>query len=198
MSPSTRRWILHRGRRSRMPSAGVRTGESGRYDGGFQRFAQALTVASIWRRERSSATANCRASPPPARSRHQDGGLQPSDLIIVAPPRHARPRSPPTCLQRGEAHRAEVQPTGTMKSVNGALSASSPAKCRPNSSPPVSRRADQYRSSTIRRGITESLRENRDYSIDLQSLRSMSTKPAPVDLATDRAGAPPEASEGSI
>ena len=54
-----------------------------------------------------------------------------------------------------------------------ASSASSPAKCRPNSSPPVfSPSRPAFASSTIRRGgITESDFEKiRDYSIELQSL----------------------------
>jgi replicative DNA helicase len=37
--------------------------ETGRYDGGFQRFAQALTTRSIWPRTPSSATESYRASP---------------------------------------------------------------------------------------------------------------------------------------
>src|SRR4030081_2570248 len=98
--------------------------ESGRYDGGFQGFAQAMKVAldmaanAYQRRGKLSGTATG--------LRDLDtkmGGLQRSDLIIVA----GRPGMGKTALATNiayniaEAHRAEVQADGTMKSVNGGI-----------------------------------------------------------------------------
>ena len=103
------------------------------------------------------------------------GGLQPSDLIIVA----GRPGMGKTALATNiayniaKAHRAEVQPDGTMKSVNGGIVGF--FSCEMSAEQLATRiLAEQtsIASSTIRRGgITETDFEKiRDYSIELQSL----------------------------
>jgi replicative DNA helicase len=150
--------------------------ESGRYDGGFQRFAQALTIAvdmaakAFQRDGKLSGIATG--------LRHLDvkmGGLQPSDLIIVA----GRPGMGKTALATNiaynvaKAHRAEVQADGTMKSVNGGIVGF--FSCEMSAEQLATRiLAEQtgIASSTIRRGgITETDFEKiRDYSIELQSL----------------------------
>ena len=103
------------------------------------------------------------------------GGLQPSDLIIVA----GRPGMGKTALATNiaynvaKAHRAEVQADGTMKSVNGGIVGF--FSCEMSAEQLATRiLAEQtgIASSTIRRGgITETDFEKiRDYSIELQSL----------------------------
>jgi replicative DNA helicase len=103
------------------------------------------------------------------------GGLQPSDLIIVA----GRPGMGKTALATNiayniaKAHRAEVQPDGTMKSVNGGIVGF--FSCEMSAEQLATRiLAEQtsIASSSIRRGgITEADFEKiRDYSIELQSL----------------------------
>jgi replicative DNA helicase len=103
------------------------------------------------------------------------GGLQASDLIIVA----GRPGMGKTALATNiayniaKAHRAEVQPDGTMKSVNGGIVGF--FSCEMSAEQLATRiLAEQtsIASSMIRRGgITEADFEKiRDYSIELQSL----------------------------
>ena len=110
-----------------------------------------------------------------ARSRHQDGGLQPSDLIIIAGrPGNGQDRALATNIAyNAKAHRAEVQADGTMKSVNGGVVGF--FSCEMSAEQLATRIIAERTgipSSTIRRGgITESDFEKiRDYSIELQSL----------------------------
>jgi replicative DNA helicase len=150
--------------------------ESGRYDGGFQRFGQALTVAvdmaaaAFQRDGRLSGIATGLRD-----LDNKMGGLQHSDLIIVA----GRPGMGKTALATNiaynvaKAHRAEVQPDGTMKSVNGGIVGF--FSCEMSAEQLATRiLAEQtsIASSTIRRGgISEADFEKiRDYSIQLQAL----------------------------
>src|SRR5437588_5932916 len=98
--------------------------ESGRYDGGFQRFAQAMKVAldmaaNAYQRDGKLSGIATGLRDLDAKM----GGLQRSDLIIVA----GRPGMGKTALATNiayniaEAHQAEVQADGTMKSVNGGI-----------------------------------------------------------------------------
>ncbi len=150
--------------------------ESGRYDGGFQRFAQAITTAvdmaaRAFQRDgsRSGIATGLRDLDT------KMGGLQSSDLIIVA----GRPGMGKTALATNiayniaKAHRAEVQPDGTMKTVNGGIVGF--FSCEMSAEQLATRiLAEQtsIASSLIRRGgITEGDFEKiRDYSIELQSL----------------------------
>ena len=98
--------------------------ESGRYDGGFQRFAQALTVAVDMAAKAFQRDGKLSGIATGLRDLDiKMGGLQPSDLIIVA----GRPGMGKTALATNiaynvaKAHRAEVQADGTMKSVNGGI-----------------------------------------------------------------------------
>src|ERR1700749_4054541 len=96
--------------------------ESGRHDGGFQRFAQAMKVALDM--AANAFQRDGKLSGIATGMRDLDakmGGLQSSDLVIVA----GRPGMGKTALATNialniaKAHQAEVQPDGTMKSVNG-------------------------------------------------------------------------------
>jgi replicative DNA helicase len=150
--------------------------ESGRYDGGFQAFAQAMKVAldmaaNAYQRDgKLSGTATG--------LRDLDvkmGGLQRSDLIIVA----GRPGMGKTALATNiaynvaKAHRAEVQADGTMKSVNGGIVGF--FSCEMSAEQLATRiLAEQtsISSSMIRRGgIGQSEFDKiRDYTIELQHL----------------------------
>jgi replicative DNA helicase len=150
--------------------------ESGRYDGGFQGFAQAMKVAldmaaNAYQRDgKLSGTATG--------LRELDvkmGGLQRSDLIIVA----GRPGMGKTALATNiaynvaKAHRAEVQADGTMKSVNGGIVGF--FSCEMSAEQLATRiLAEQtsVSSSLIRRGgISQSEFDKiRDYTIELQHL----------------------------
>src|SRR5437016_909937 len=98
--------------------------ESGRYDGGFQRFSQAMKVAldmaaNAYQRDGKLSGISTGLRDLDSKM----GGLQRSDLIIVA----GRPGMGKTALATNiayniaEAHQAEVQADGTMKSVNGGI-----------------------------------------------------------------------------
>src|ERR1700726_4398952 len=98
--------------------------ESGRYDGGFQRFAQALTVAVDMAAKAFQRDGKLSGIATGLRDLDvKMGGLQPSDLIIVA----GRPGMGKTALATNiaynvaKAHRAELQADGTMKTVNGGI-----------------------------------------------------------------------------
>ena len=150
--------------------------ESGRYDGGFQGFAQAMKVAldmaaNAYQRDgKLSGTATG--------LRDLDtkmGGLQRSDLIIVA----GRPGMGKTALATNiaynvaKAHRAEVQADGTMKSINGGIVGF--FSCEMSAEQLATRiLAEQtgVSSSLIRRGgISQSEFDKiRDYTIELQHL----------------------------
>jgi replicative DNA helicase len=150
--------------------------ESGRYDGGFQKFSQALTVAVDMAAKAFQRDGKLSGIATGLRDLDiKMGGLQPSDLIIVA----GRPGMGKTALATNisynvaKAHRAEVQADGTMKSVNGGIVGF--FSCEMSAEQLATRiLAEQtgIASSTIRRGgITETDFEKiRDYSIELQSL----------------------------
>jgi replicative DNA helicase len=150
--------------------------ESGRYDGGFQRFAQALTVAVDMAAKAFQRDGKLSGIATGLRDLDTKmGGLQPSDLIIVA----GRPGMGKTALATNiaynvaKAHRAEVQADGTMKSVNGGIVGF--FSCEMSAEQLATRIIAERTgipSSTIRRGgITEGDFEKiRDYSIELQSL----------------------------
>jgi replicative DNA helicase len=98
--------------------------ETGRYDGGFQRFAQALTTAVDM-----AARAYQRDGKLSGLATHLDdldrmmGGLQPSDLVILA----GRPGMGKTSLATNvgynvaKAWRGEVKPDGHTMTVNGGI-----------------------------------------------------------------------------
>ena len=150
--------------------------ESGRYDGGFQRFSQALTVAVDMAAKAFQRDGKLSGIATGLRDLDTKmGGLQPSDLIVLA----GRPGMGKTALATNiaynvaRAHRAEVQPDGTMKSVNGGVVGF--FSCEMSAEQLATRIIAERTgipSSTIRRGgITEADFEKiRDYSIELQSL----------------------------
>jgi replicative DNA helicase len=150
--------------------------ETGRYDGGFQRFAQALTVAVDMAAKAFQRDGKLSGIATGLRDLDTKmGGLQPSDLIIIA----GRPGMGKTALATNiayniaKAHRAEVQADGTMKSVNGGIVGF--FSCEMSAEQLATRiLAEQtsIASSSIRRGgITEADFETiRNYSIELQSL----------------------------
>ena len=98
--------------------------ETGRYDGGFQRFSDALTqaidmAAAAYKREgKLSGIATGLTD-----LDRMLGGLQPSDLVILA----ARPAMGKTSLATNiafniaDAYRGEKQPDGSVKTVNGGI-----------------------------------------------------------------------------
>ena len=150
--------------------------ESGRYDGGFQRFSQALTAAVDMAAKAFQRDGSLSGIATGLRDLDTKmGGLQASDLIIVA----GRPGMGKTALATNiayniaKAHRAEVQPDGTMKigqrRHRRLLLLRNVGRTARHA---YSGRADQHRLQLIRRGgITETDFEKiRDYSIELQSL----------------------------
>ena len=150
--------------------------ESGRYDGGFQRFSQALTVAVDMAAKAFQRDGKLSGIATGLRDLDTKmGGLQPSDLIVLA----GRPGMGKTALATNiafnvaRAHRAEVQPDGTMKSVNGGVVGF--FSCEMSAEQLATRIIAErtgISSSLIRRGgITEvDFEKIRDYSIELQSL----------------------------
>src|SRR5438046_2047381 len=98
--------------------------EAGRYDGGFQRFAQALTVAVDMAAKAFQRDGKLSGIATGLRDLDiKMGGLQPSDLVIIAGRpgmgKHALDTNIASHVAR--AHRAELQAEGTMKSVNGGI-----------------------------------------------------------------------------
>src|SRR6476646_1622098 len=98
--------------------------ESGRYDGGFQRFSQALAVAVDMAAKAFQRDGKLSGIATGLRDLDAKmGGLQPSDLIVLA----GRPGMGKTSLATNiayniaKAYQAEVQPDGTMKSINGGI-----------------------------------------------------------------------------
>src|SRR3954447_14004322 len=150
--------------------------ESGRYDGGFQRFSHALTVAVDMAAKAFQRDGKLSGIATGLRDLDTKmGGLQSSDLIIVA----GRPGMGKTALATNiaynvaKAHRSETQVDGTMKSVNGGVVGF--FSCEMSAEQLATRIIAErtgISSSTIRRGgITENDFEKiRDYSIELQSL----------------------------
>jgi replicative DNA helicase len=150
--------------------------ESGRYDGGFQRFAQALSVAVDMAARAFQRDGKLSGIATGLRDLDTKmGGLQPSDLIIVA----GRPGMGKTALATNiaynvaRAYRGEPQADGTTKAVNGGIVGF--FSCEMSAEQLATRIIAERTgipSSTIRRGgITENDFEKiRDYSIELQSL----------------------------
>jgi len=150
--------------------------ESGRYDGGFQRFAQALTTAV-----EMAAHAYQRDGKLSGLATGLDdldrmmGGLQPSDLIILA----GRPGMGKTALATNigynvaKAWRGEIKPDGHQSTVNGGIVGFFSLEM---SAEQLATRiiAEQtgIPSNQIRRGnISEADFERiKDYSIELQNL----------------------------
>jgi len=150
--------------------------ESGRYDGGFQGFAQAMKVALDMAANAYQRDGKLSGTATGLRDLDSKmGGLQRSDLIIVA----GRPGMGKTALATNiaynvaKAHQAEVQPDGTMKSVNGGIVGF--FSCEMSAEQLATRiLAEQtgISSSLIRRGgISQSEFDTiRDYTIELQHL----------------------------
>ncbi len=96
--------------------------ETGRYDGGFQKFSQALTVAVDMAAKAFQRDGKLSGIATGLRDLDTKmGGLQPSDLIIVA----GRPGMGKTSLATNiaynvaKAYQGELQADGTVKAVNG-------------------------------------------------------------------------------
>src|ERR1700749_4813138 len=150
--------------------------EQGRYDGGFQRFAQALTVAVDMAAKAFQRDGKLSGIATGLRNLDTKmGGLQPSDLIIVA----GRPGMGKTALATNiaynvaRAHRAELQADGTMKSVNGGIVGffSCEMSAEQLATRIIAERTSIASNSLRRGGISEADFEKiRDYSIELQSL----------------------------
>ena len=150
--------------------------ESGRYDGGFQKFSQALTTAvdmaaNAYKRDGKLSGISTGLRDLDTKM----GGLQQSDLIIVA----GRPGMGKTSLATNIAYNVakayvpEVQADGTNKAANGGIVGF--FSCEMSGEQLATRIIAERTgipSSHIRRGgITESDFEKiRDYSIELQSL----------------------------
>jgi replicative DNA helicase len=150
--------------------------ESGRYDGGFQKFSQALTVAidmaaKAFQRDGKLSGISTGLRDLDAKM----GGLQHSDLVILA----GRPGMGKTSLATNiaynvaQAYKAELQPDGTMKAVNGGVVGF--FSCEMSGEQLATRIVAERSgipSSHIRRGgITEADFERlRECSIELQSL----------------------------
>src|SRR6201996_1915340 len=150
--------------------------ETGRYDGGFQKFSQALTTAvdmaaNAYKRDGKLSGISTGLRDLDTKM----GGLQHSDLIVLA----GRPGMGKTALATNiayniaKAYQSEVQPDGTMKAVNGGVVGF--FSCEMSAEQLATRiLAEQtgIASSSIRRGgITEmDFDKIRTHSIELQSL----------------------------
>jgi replicative DNA helicase len=150
--------------------------ESGRYDGGFQRFSQALTVAVDMAAKAFQRDGKLSGIATGLRDLDTKmGGLQPSDLIILA----GRPGMGKTSLATNiaynvaRAYQGELQPDGSMKAVNGGVVGffSCEMSAEQLATRIIAERTGIPSSNIRRGGITESDFEKiRDYSIELQSL----------------------------
>jgi replicative DNA helicase len=150
--------------------------ESGRYEGGFQRFAQALTTAVDMAANAYARDGGLSGLATGLRDLDSKmGGLQSSDLIIVA----GRPGMGKTSLATNiaynvaQAWQGEVRPDGHMSTVNGGIVGffSLEMSAEQLATRIISERTG-ITSSTIRRGsITEQDFELiKDTSIELQNL----------------------------
>ena len=160
--------------------------ESGRYDGGFQRFcAGDEGRASTWRPMPIQRDGKLSGIATGLRDLDTKmGGLQRSDLIIVA----GRPGMGKTSLATNiayniaKAHRAEVQADGTMKSVNGGVVGF--FSCEMSAEQLATRILAEHTgiaSSMIRRGGINRGRIRQDPRLHHRTAvicRSLSTKPA--------------------
>src|SRR5579863_4526126 len=146
--------------------------ESGRYEGGFQKFSQALTVAVDMAAKAFQRDGKLSGIATGLRDLDtKKGGLQPSDLIVLA----GRPGMGKTALATNiaKAHRAELQADGTQKTVNGGIVGffSCEMSAEQLATRIIAERTGIPSSSIRRGGITENDFEKiRDYSIELQSL----------------------------
>jgi replicative DNA helicase len=150
--------------------------ESGRYDGGFQKFSQALTTAldmaaKAFQRDGKLSGISTGLRDLDAKM----GGLQHSDLIILA----GRPGMGKTSLATNiaynvaQAYKPELQPDGTQKAVNGGVVGffSCEMSGEQLATRIIAERSGISSSSIRRGGITEADFEKlRDCSIELQTL----------------------------
>jgi replicative DNA helicase len=155
--------------------------ETGRYDGGFQRFAQALTAAvenAARAYERDGKLSGISTG-----LRDLDrmmGGLQPSDLIVLA----GRPGMGKSSLATNigyniaKAWRGEVRPDGHITSVNGGIVAmfSLEMSAEQLATRIIAERAE-IPSSRIRRGEIES----KDFDRLAEAAREMESIPFYID-----------------
>jgi replicative DNA helicase len=150
--------------------------ESGRYDGGFQKFSQALTVAVDMAAKAFQRDGKLSGIATGLRDLDTKmGGLQPSDLIVLA----GRPGMGKTALATNIAYNIarayvpEVQADGTTKAVNGGVVGffSCEMSAEQLATRIIAERTGIPSSSIRRGGISEADFEKiRDYSIELQSL----------------------------
>ncbi|QUS39690.1 replicative DNA helicase [Tardiphaga alba] len=150
--------------------------EAGRYDGGFQRFSQAMTTAlemaaNAYQRDGKLSGISTGLRDLDGRM----GGLQRSDLIVLA----GRPAMGKTSLATNiayniaAAYQAELQPDGTNKTINGGVVGF--FSCEMSAEQLATRilaEQTEISSSLIRRGgITQDQFDKvRDYTIKLQNL----------------------------
>ncbi len=150
--------------------------ESGRYDGGFQRFAQALTTAvdmaarAYQRDGKLSGIATGLAE-----LDRMMGGLQPSDLVILA----GRPGMGKTALATNigynvaKAWRGEVKPDGHTVTLNGGIVGffSLEMSAEQLATRIISEQTEIPSNQIRRGGISEvDFEKIKDYSIELQNL----------------------------
>jgi len=150
--------------------------ESGRYDGGFQKFSQALTIAVDMAAAAYSRDGNLSGLASGLRDMDvKMGGLQSSDLIILA----GRPAMGKTALATNiafniaRAWRGEVQADGQMKSVDGGIVGffSLEMSAEQLATRILSERTGISSSSIRRGGISEQdFDKIRDHSIEMQNL----------------------------
>ncbi|MFC0243312.1 replicative DNA helicase [Rhodopseudomonas telluris] len=150
--------------------------ESGRYDGGFQKFSQALTTAVDMAAKAFQRDGKLSGIATGLRDLDtRMGGLQHSDLIVLA----GRPGMGKTALATNiaynvaKAYRGEVQPDGSTKTINGGIVGF--FSCEMSAEQLATRilaEQTEIASSKIRRGgISEAdFDKIRDYSIELQTL----------------------------
>jgi replicative DNA helicase len=150
--------------------------ELGRYDGGFQRFSQAMKVALDMAANAYQRDGKLSGIATGLRDLDSKmGGLQRSDLVIVA----GRPGMGKTALATNiayniaKAQRAEIQADGTSKSVNGGIVGF--FSCEMSAEQLATRiLAEQtgIASSLIRRGgiNQDEFEKIRDYTIQLEHL----------------------------
>jgi replicative DNA helicase len=150
--------------------------EAGRYDGGFQKFSQAMTTAldmaaNAYQREGKLSGISTGLRDLDARM----GGLQRSDLLVLA----GRPGMGKTSLATNiayniaAAYQSEVQPDGSNKTINGGVVGF--FSCEMSAEQLATRilaEQTEISSSAIRRGgITQNEFDKiRDYTIKLQNL----------------------------
>jgi replicative DNA helicase len=150
--------------------------EAGRYDGGFQKFSNAMKVALEMAANAFQRDGKLSGIATGLRSLDvKMGGLQQSDLIIVA----GRPGMGKTALATNiayniaRAHRDELQADGTRKTVNGGIVGFFSCEMSAEQLPTrILAEQTGIASSTIRRGgITENEFDKiRDHTIELEHL----------------------------